>query len=71
MDELSRSLSAFRPELALLIGLALVVLADTFLGASRQFWTRLLTAAALAGALGAALALAASGTRGTTSRACS
>jgi len=65
MDELSRSLSAFRPELALLIGLALVVLADTFLGASRQFWTRLLTAASLAGALGAALALAASGTRGT------
>ena len=65
MDELSRSLSAFRPELALLIGLALVVLADTFLGASRQFWTRLLTAASLAGALGAALALAASGTRAT------
>jgi len=65
MQELSRSLSAFRPELALLIGLALVVLADTFLGRARDFATRLLTVAALAGALGAALALATAGTRET------
>ena len=32
MYELTRSLDAFRPELALLIGLLLVVVADTFAG---------------------------------------
>jgi NADH-quinone oxidoreductase subunit N len=63
MQELSRSLAAFRPELVVLLGLVLVVLADTFLGAARNLATRLLTAAALAGALGAALALQAAGTR--------
>ena len=65
MDELSRSLAAFRPELALVIGLVLVVVADTFLGAARNLATRLLAVAALAGALGAAVALQAAGTRAT------
>jgi NADH:ubiquinone oxidoreductase subunit 2 (subunit N) len=65
MDELQRSLAAFRPELALVLGLVLVVIADTFLGRARNFLTRLLTVAALAGALGATLALQAAGTRAT------
>ena len=36
MDSLAPSLAAFRPELALVLGLVLVVLADTFLGTGAQ-----------------------------------
>ena len=64
MYELTRSLDAFRPELALLIGLLLVVVADTFAGWGRQLMTRLLTIVSLAAAFGFALELSAAGTRG-------
>jgi len=57
METLSRDLMLFRPELALVLGLLLVVLADTFLGRSRDAATRFLTIAALAIAVGATLAL--------------
>jgi NADH-quinone oxidoreductase subunit N len=60
MDELSRSIACFRPELALTAGLLLVVLADSFLGKARNLATRLLTAASLAAAFGFALQLQAS-----------
>ncbi len=57
MDELTRSLAWFRPEIALTAGLLLVVLADSFLGKGRDLVTRLLTVAALAAAFGFALQL--------------
>ena len=65
MDTLSRDLMLFRPELALVLGLLLVVLADTFLGRSRDAATRFVTVAALAVAVGATLALQSAGARGT------
>ena len=52
MSELTRSLNAFRPELALLVGLLLVVLADTFVGRGRQVAARLITVLSLAAAFG-------------------
>ena len=64
MYELTRSLDAFRPELALLVGLLLVVVADTFAGWGRQLMTRLLTVVSLVAAFGFALELSAAGTRG-------
>ena len=63
MDELSRSLAWFRPEIALTLGLLLVVLADTFLGAARNLVTRLLAVVALAASLGLAFQLQAEGAR--------
>jgi hypothetical protein len=42
MDELTRSLAWFRPEIALTAGLLLVVLADSFLRKGRNLVTRLL-----------------------------
>jgi len=61
VDELSRSLAWFRPELALVIGLLLVVIAEAFGGASRRLALRLLTAGSLAAALTFALELQAGG----------
>src|SRR5262245_53403823 len=63
MSELTRSLNAFRPELALLVGLLLVVLADTFGGRGRHLATRLITVLSLVVAFGFALELSAAGTR--------
>ena len=64
MDALARDLMLFRPELALVVGLLVVVLADTFLGRVRDAATRFVTAAALAVAIGATLALQAAGAKG-------
>jgi len=63
MDELLRSLAWFRPELALVAGLLLVVIADAFGGAARNLPLRLLTAGALAAAFGFALELQAGGVK--------
>ena len=63
MDQLTRSLAWFRPEIALTAGLLLVVLADSFMGAGRNLVTRLLTVAALVAAFGFALELQAEGIR--------
>jgi NADH-quinone oxidoreductase subunit N len=65
MEELQRSLAWFRPETALTLGLLLVVLVDSFAGAWRNSAMRLLTAAALAAALGFTLELQAAGAKGT------
>ena len=70
MDELLRSLAWFRPELALVAGLLLVVIADAFGGASRNLPMRLLTAGALAAAFGFALELQAGRSRPASSPAC-
>jgi NADH-quinone oxidoreductase subunit N len=64
MEELLRSLALFKPEVALVAGLLLVVLVDSFGGAWRGTATRLLTLASLAAALGLALNLQASGAQG-------
>jgi NADH-quinone oxidoreductase subunit N len=64
MEELVRSLALFKPEVALVAGLLLVVLVDSFGGAWRGAATRLLTLASLAAALGLALNLQASGAQG-------
>ena len=62
MDSLAPSLAAFRPELALVLGLVLVVLADTFLGTARNLAVRVLATGALVAAFGAALELQAART---------
>ncbi len=61
MEELTRSLAWFRPELALVLGLVAVVVVDSVGPASRNLAMRLLTLGALAAALGFALELQAEG----------
>jgi NADH-quinone oxidoreductase subunit N len=61
MEEIVRSLGFFGPEIALTVGLLLVVLADSIGGAWRNATCRFLSLVALATALGSALSLGASG----------
>jgi NADH-quinone oxidoreductase subunit N len=64
MEEVLRSLSLFKPEVALTVGLLLVVIADSIGGAWRNGAVRVLSVATLVAALGFALELQASGARG-------
>ena len=64
MEELLRSLALFKPEIALVAGLLLVVIADSIGAAWRNAAVRLLTLASLAVALGLAFNLQASGAQG-------
>jgi NADH-quinone oxidoreductase subunit N len=61
MEELLRSLALFKPEIALVAGLLLVVIVDSIGAAWRNAAARLLTLASLATALGLAFNLQASG----------
>jgi NADH-quinone oxidoreductase subunit N len=63
MEELLRSLALFQPEIALVAGLLLVVVADSVGGPWRDAGVRLLTVASLVAALGLAFALQASGAK--------
>jgi NADH-quinone oxidoreductase subunit N len=64
MEEVLRSLSLFKPEIALTVGLLLVVIADSIGGAWRNGAVRVLSVATLVAALGFAVELQASGARG-------
>jgi NADH-quinone oxidoreductase subunit N len=66
MEEVLRSLGLFKPEIALTVGLLLVVIADSIGGAWRNGVVRILTVATLVAALGYALQLQAAGARGAT-----
>jgi NADH-quinone oxidoreductase subunit N len=63
MEELQRSLALFRPEVAVLAGLLLVVVVDSVGAAWRNAAMRILTLASLAAALGLAFDLQASGAK--------
>jgi NADH-quinone oxidoreductase subunit N len=63
LEELNRSLAWFRPETALVLGLLLVVLLDSFAGRFRAAAARVATIATLAVALGYAWELQAEGAR--------
>src|SRR3972149_6260669 len=64
MDELTRSLAWFRPEIALVAGLLLVVIVDSIGGAWRGPVMRLLTVGALGAGLAFAFELQAAGAKG-------
>ena len=63
MEELSRSLALFGPEIALVAGLLIVVVADSIGAAWRNTGVRVLSLASLAVALGLALNLGAGGSK--------
>ena len=64
MEEVLRSLGLFKPEIALTVGLLLVVIADSIGGAWRNGAVRILTVATLVATLGYALQLQVAGERG-------
>ena len=61
MEQVLKDASLFRPEAALTAALLLVILVDSFLGRSRDAVNRVLTLAALAGALALSIGLQNSG----------
>jgi NADH-quinone oxidoreductase subunit N len=64
MEEVLRSLGLFKPEIALTVGLLLVVIADSIGGAWRNAAVRILSVATLVVALGFALELQVAGAEG-------
>ena len=64
MEEVLRSLALFRPETALVVGLLLVVIADSIGGAGRNAAVRVLSVATLLVALYLSVELQAAGARG-------
>ncbi len=64
MEEVLHSLGLFKPEIALTVGLLLVVIADSIGGAWRNGAVRVLSIATLAAALGFALELQVAGAQG-------
>ena len=65
MEEVLRSLALFRPEIALTVGLLLVVVVDSIGGAWRNAAVRVLSLASLVVALGYAAQLQTAGATGT------